>query len=396
MSLRTFAAHLGVDERTVTKWEAGGAAVHPRHEMQAMLDTVLRQAGDEARERFAQATRLPHEAVTRRTAVGFGFAASVALPGLALEMARHGLVLAGGAEPSATAVDEWHAVVREYGESYLHSPPGVLLDRLTVDLAVLGYAINAAEDPRTLTEFRRAGAMLAVLTALTLGNLGQVEQAGRWWRSAKQMADRAEDRHTVAWVRGNDAVRGLYEGRQPAVVLRLVDEAYDRGAADAPDALPWLLAAKAQAMAMQGRSAEAITALRDLEEAASRLPSDTGRADQPFILSAPASRVRFAECFVHAYLGDMRRTEAAHEAALALYPPSYARGSAQLDLLEAICRARTGDGAAAARHAGAVITALSEADRIRPVIDLGHQVLAAVRHEAPTAALRACLALPGV
>ncbi|WP_433460438.1 helix-turn-helix domain-containing protein [Micromonospora sp. CA-248212] len=56
MSIRDFAENLGVSERTVSKWEAGRDAVHPRPEMQAALDTALSRAGGEAADRFIAAT----------------------------------------------------------------------------------------------------------------------------------------------------------------------------------------------------------------------------------------------------------------------------------------------------------------------------------------------------
>ncbi len=51
-SVRAFAEHLGVAIRTVSKWEAAGLSRQPRPDMQAALDTVLAQAGLEARARF--------------------------------------------------------------------------------------------------------------------------------------------------------------------------------------------------------------------------------------------------------------------------------------------------------------------------------------------------------
>ncbi|GIJ25374.1 transcriptional regulator [Micromonospora qiuiae] len=56
MSIRDFAEHLGVSERTVSKWEAGRDAVRPRPEMQAALDTTLLRASGEAVSRFSAAT----------------------------------------------------------------------------------------------------------------------------------------------------------------------------------------------------------------------------------------------------------------------------------------------------------------------------------------------------
>ena len=45
-------ARLGVNERTVTNWEARGEKICPRPEMQDALDTALRRASDEAKQRF--------------------------------------------------------------------------------------------------------------------------------------------------------------------------------------------------------------------------------------------------------------------------------------------------------------------------------------------------------
>ncbi|WP_405094606.1 helix-turn-helix domain-containing protein [Micromonospora sp. NBC_01412] len=58
MSIRDFAAHLGVAERTVSKWEAGQETVCPRPEMQAALDTALGRASHKAVARFS--TTLGH------------------------------------------------------------------------------------------------------------------------------------------------------------------------------------------------------------------------------------------------------------------------------------------------------------------------------------------------
>lgn len=51
-SVRGFAEHLGISARTVSKWEAAGAATFPRPDTQAMLDTVLTRAGSGEQQRF--------------------------------------------------------------------------------------------------------------------------------------------------------------------------------------------------------------------------------------------------------------------------------------------------------------------------------------------------------
>ena len=52
MSVRDFAAYLGVSDRAVSKWEAGGENTVPRPDSQAMLDTALERASAEAHARF--------------------------------------------------------------------------------------------------------------------------------------------------------------------------------------------------------------------------------------------------------------------------------------------------------------------------------------------------------
>ncbi|MFY1703095.1 SUMF1/EgtB/PvdO family nonheme iron enzyme [Micromonospora sp. WMMA1923] len=52
MSIRDFARHLGVSDRMVSKWEAGGQSIKPRPMNQAVLDTSLERAGDDAQARF--------------------------------------------------------------------------------------------------------------------------------------------------------------------------------------------------------------------------------------------------------------------------------------------------------------------------------------------------------
>lgn len=56
-TVRAFAEHLGVADRTVSKWEAAGAATFPRPDTQAMLDTVLARADDAGQQRFTSLCR---------------------------------------------------------------------------------------------------------------------------------------------------------------------------------------------------------------------------------------------------------------------------------------------------------------------------------------------------
>jgi formylglycine-generating enzyme required for sulfatase activity len=59
MSIREFAAHLGVSDRMVSKWEAAGEHIHPRPVNQAALDTSLSRSSPDVRARFAQFIATP-------------------------------------------------------------------------------------------------------------------------------------------------------------------------------------------------------------------------------------------------------------------------------------------------------------------------------------------------
>lgn len=54
MSLRDFAGHLGVSERTVSKWEAAGEDIIPRPVNQQALDTSLAGSGADVHARFTE------------------------------------------------------------------------------------------------------------------------------------------------------------------------------------------------------------------------------------------------------------------------------------------------------------------------------------------------------
>jgi transcriptional regulator with XRE-family HTH domain len=57
LSVRDFAANLGIGVRTVNKWEARQTDITPLPHMQEVLDTALARASDGAKARFAAATR---------------------------------------------------------------------------------------------------------------------------------------------------------------------------------------------------------------------------------------------------------------------------------------------------------------------------------------------------
>lgn len=310
---------------------------------------------------------------------GLGGAATLGLaaPGLALEAARHGLMLSAAEEQAALAVEEWQEIVTDYGYTIMRMPPAELLDSLTVDLIGLQLALNRTSNQTTMHELRRVGALLAHLMALTVGGVGQLREAGRWWRTARRVADESGDRYTSMWIRGREVVRALYERRTLPVVLTLVEQAEHDGPRPPVTVRPELLAGKAQVLAMLGRSQEAEATLRELREVFADLPPEATR-DTDSWFSWPENRLRFTESFVYSELGQFQQATEAQDRALALYEPTYIRGPAQIELQRARCLVGCGDTANGVRHAQDTISQLPSKHRALPIIELGRKVLAAV------------------
>jgi tetratricopeptide (TPR) repeat protein len=210
-----------------------------------------------------------------------------------------------------------------------------------------------------------------------VGSLGDVREARRWWRTARRVADASGDPSAGVWIRGREVVRALYERRPAPAILRLVEEAEAMSSKAPVAALPSLVAGKAQVLAMTGRAREAEAALRQLQGIYADLPADvTGDDDSWF--GWTEARLRFAESFVHSHLGRFDRATTAQDRALALYPASYPRGPAQIELQRALCLVRSGDARAGARHAQATMASLPREQHNLPIIDLGRTVLRAV------------------
>jgi hypothetical protein len=296
-----------------------------------------------------------------------------------LEAVRHEMNLSLAERHAATDADEWQEIALEYGENYLSTPPIELLDSLLVDLVGLRSAMRRyVNDEVMQRELRRVGALLAAFIAQTIANLGSVREARRWWRTARRAADESGDTYSALWIRGREIVRAGYEHRPLTVVLSLIEEADTFIDGAPPVVVPQLLAGKAQTLAlMGGRRAEAEETLKRLHASFAALPTSfTSQSGSLFVWGA--ERLYFTQSFVYSHLGDFARADRAQSAALPLYSPSDIRQPAQLELHRALCLIRGGDIAEGTNHARTVIAGLPAVHRIRPIIDLGRDMLTAI------------------
>ena len=320
----------------------------------------------------------------RRTFLqGAGLAAAAA-SGLALEATRHGLQLTPAEERATATVQEWHEIVAEHGYGYMTTPPHDLLQALMIDLLAIQYAVDPDDRSDTAAELRGAAALLAVLAAMTLANLGQLREGRRWWRTARHLATDSGIPKVIMWVRGREVVRALYEQRPIGSILAMIDDAEPLVVTAPRESLPEFLTGKAQALALAGRTDQAGAALRQVQDLFTELPAGLTQGTGSTIFGWPEERVHFTRSFVHSHLGQYDDAADAQAAAIAAYPSEYARGPIQIELQRALCLVNIGEIDEGVRHAHKTLTTTAHADRIRPVIDLSHRVVAAL----PPTALR--------
>jgi transcriptional regulator with XRE-family HTH domain len=233
MSSRAFAARLGVNERTVTNWEARRGQIYPRPEMQAALDTLLEQASDEAKQRFEQILR-GELAPTDRPPAGAG--RPVAEIGRVADDAVHTETqVAGEADPQPSTIESADEIMRRSRR----------LDRSNVDEAKLTYlermvdtAIreNERRPPHELASYVRymrrwidelldgqqhppqrerlyvaAARLSGLLGALAL-DLGRWPSARAYGLEAFQLAEFLGLADLQAWTRANQSLIEYYAG----------------------------------------------------------------------------------------------------------------------------------------------------------------------------------------
>jgi transcriptional regulator with XRE-family HTH domain len=314
------------------------------------------------------------EAVKRREFLA-ELAASTGLGaiGLPLEAARHGLNRSVAEERSAADADEWNQIVLEHGESYLTTAPSDLIKPLMVDIIGLQNALQRNSAARSNRDLMSVAALLSVFTAQTLMNIGQVQEARRWWRTAKICADRSGNPYSVLWVRAREINRAP-EFRPAAAVLLLVDEA--EGYVDhAPiDAVLEFLSAKALTLARVGRPNDAEGVLGQIRKRSSQLPGET----KSLLVWDRAGRLHGIESFVYSRLGQLEKTRSANAAALELQDSGNVLWLADDEMKLAFCLVRKGDVAEGLRHAQTVLALLPKQYRSQYLVSDAHELVRSI------------------
>jgi hypothetical protein len=365
------------------RWEHGDCGVSLRY--QAPLAAAL---GLNPAELFGPAQTSP------QPGTGTLIAALAALPGSAdgepgdwgdMDLARRQLLAAlslvlgaaAASAPLAGVLDlalaseprdpaDWHAAIADHLHALRTRPPGRARDDLVVDLIQLRHQLTRPGADRT--ELTRVLSALAIIHGALLTRLGEHTSALRWWRTAIHAADDSGDLSLRLTARGQAAGCGLYGQRDPAAVLALLDEADRIGAGQRRAWTADLTAARAKALSLLGRHAEAKAAVAVLFAVS---PGGPGTAPIPSLWKP--DQPHFAASWVYAAAGEETAADEARDRVLA-YGFDY-QYAANVRLHDALCMVAQGGTAEGVRRAAAVLDAMPAAYRSQMITETGRTVL---------------------
>jgi transcriptional regulator with XRE-family HTH domain len=370
LSVRAFAARLGVDARTVNKWEARGRDITPLPDTQSILDTALSQADEEVQARFAQAMAgQPRLSEAQRIVPAHGHFGHEA------ERLRRSLQdqFAGGAV-SKTTVDDWELTVARYGTATKDRPASVLLGDLISDVAELDRAMAQCRSLSSLRRLTRVAANLSGLMCLTLIKLDDRQAFRRWARTARIAATEADDAVTYSWVLAQEAYGHFYSD-DPTEAVSVAQHA--QAVVPTTPCVGAALAAalEARAQAALGRADETQAALRQAEALVSGLGMETA---EPSAFTYNEAQLRFHESNALTHLGATKAAWLAQDRALELVAPSDFMDRSFTHLDRAMCLAVEGDASGASAHARDTLLRLSTAERQGIISGRAQQIIHAL------------------
>ncbi|UFS94357.1 helix-turn-helix domain-containing protein [Nocardia huaxiensis] len=358
MSIREFAAHLGVHERLVSKWEAGGIRVHPRPINQAALDTSLARSDDVVRARFAALIDQP--LIDRPAVPGFDVHHNGAFQGKTFErqdrpvqasyssdaellalvdtgamrgdalaaISERDLIMAAAHEASehagraestnvgATTLEQLDADVMRIANDYVHVPPvPMMVEMLRVRRRVYRL-LEGHQRPADTSHLYLLAGTLSGLLANASTDLGYFDAAGEQGRAAWAYAELCGHNGLRAWTRGMQALIEYWSERpRRAVLLAQSGQQY----AESATARVRLLNIEARIWSRLGSTQDTERCIRAADEARSGDVSDTlhDEVGGVFGFKEPKSQYYAGATYIH--LGQAEPALEATTRAIDLY-----------------------------------------------------------------------------
>ncbi|WP_216900933.1 helix-turn-helix domain-containing protein [Nocardia alni] len=391
MSIREFAAHLGVHERLVSKWEAGGTRVHPRPVNQAALDTSLARSDDVVRARFAAMIDQPlidrpapefdahAEQPEHSTRTQYSSDAELlalvdvgAMRGDALAaISERDLIMAAAHEASdhagraestnvgAATLEQLDADITRIANDYVHIPPvPMMVEMLRVRRRVYRL-LEGHQRPTDTAHLYLLAGTLSGLLANASTDLGYHDAAGEQARAAWAYAELCGHNGLRAWTRGMQALIEYWSERpRRAILLAQSGQQY----AHSTTAKVRLHNIEARIWSKLGSPADTERCIQAAEAARVGTVTDAlhDEVGGVFGFGEPKSQYYAGATFIH--LGQAEPALAATERAIDLY----ANGPQELRSYGAESLARV-DNAAAHLINGSLDGA---AESVRPVLEL--------------------------
>ncbi|HVV13394.1 hypothetical protein [Amycolatopsis sp.] len=299
LSVRAYAAYLGVAARTVAKWESGGTATIPRPDTQAILDTALARADDNARRRFDLLLRQANGEQPAAPHGGYDFEAwADDLDRTMVSLGRQEFPLA------RTLIDRW---LRQYQPNSndtrgmdLYGRTLRMLGEVLQDQGVIQGPLSAQQSyRRALRVFSELGMPRRVaqleLKLVVLDEMsGRLDSAARQYESLTADERLSEHDRTKArlWVGTALSKKGL-NGQAVNHIVPAI-----RGFEKLEEPSDWSIAHQKLALAHRGDN-NLTAATEAIEIALAHKVSDT-----------PLQRVRLNTAYAHILLSDQANTDA--------------------------------------------------------------------------------------
>jgi transcriptional regulator with XRE-family HTH domain len=294
------------------------------------------------------------------------------------EVVRRNLELHAPSDVGDRDIDEWERTAAGYADEVAAVSPAVLLPQVLADISDVSRVLGGRVPGRARQRLLSVAGTLSAVAAVSSISTDQPQAARRWWRTARRLSEQSGDVALSAFVASQQAMLSLYTSHSPAVALALAEEAVTRfGGVDCPGTAS-ALAARAQALAVLGRPADAVSAMAPLHSVFERLPADVTDNSASWF-AYPEHTLRHTESFVYTYGG--RRADAldAQDRVLTLYPAHKHRSRAQVQLHRAACLVLDGATREGLDHAATTMTTLPAAFQGDHLIQrIAHTVLAVV------------------
>ncbi|RFU41938.1 hypothetical protein DZF91_09145 [Actinomadura logoneensis] len=277
-----------------------------------------------------------------------------------------------GSTVSRAMLDDWAGAYAIHAQGYVRNPPALVLAGLARDWAEMAPHLAKPQPDVVKRDLAHTSARLARLIAGTVLQLGDRRMAGRWWITARSLADASGDRLLASYTRSWEVTsRVTGPDEDPRELLGLAAQARRLAGRRPTATLLYATAVEAEVLAFQSRHRDAQTMMRHAERVFETIPASDPAGTREELL-------RFDQVLVLGLSGSADRVEEPWQAARRYYgTETHLYNAAQLDLYRLAAHAQQ-DPVEVSRQALSLLTGLPAECRIDRVALPAAQVVRAL------------------